>query len=154
MTNKTLSVAAIRNGTVIDHIVTGGALKIIRFLRLEENQKKMTVGLNLKSQLMGLKDIIKIENFFLSVLDISQIAVFASKATVTVINNYSIANKCVVQMPEEIIGIFVCPNPRCVTNHESLETSFAVMQNDQSIALHCYFCEKLFSRNEVREKLH
>ena len=61
MVTKSLSVAAIRNGTVFDHIKAGNALRIIRLLDLAKEGHQVTVGLNLPSKELGVKDLIKVE---------------------------------------------------------------------------------------------
>ncbi|HSX26718.1 MAG TPA: aspartate carbamoyltransferase regulatory subunit [Chlamydiales bacterium] len=151
MKEKTLSVSAIKEGTVIDHIQAGQALKIIRLLRAEE--KRVTMGLNLKSQSMGLKDIIKIENVFLTESQAGQIAIFSPSATVNVIENYQVAKKFNVKLPEAITGALACPSPRCITNGEKIPTLFTVEENNSHVTLFCKYCEKFFSRDEMHEKV-
>lgn len=149
---KTLSVSAIKEGTVIDHIRPQQALKIIRLLRLNDHENRVTVGLNLKSRSMGLKDLIKIENVFLTELQASQIAIFSPKATVVVIQNYQVARKFLVSLPETISHVLACPNSRCVTNTEPFSTLFIVEENNHHVLLRCKYCEKLFSRDEMHER--
>ena len=149
---KTLSVSAIKEGTVIDHIRAGQALKIIRLLRLNANENRVTVGLNLKSKSIGLKDIIKVENVFLTESQAAQIAIFSSSATVNVIKNYDVAKKFKVQMPEAIGAVLGCPNVRCITNAEKIPTLFTVEENNSHVILRCKYCEKLFSRDQMHEK--
>ena len=145
MKEKTLSVSAIKQGTVIDHIAATQALKIVSLLRLSENERRVTIGLNLKSRSMGLKDIIKLEDVFLSEVEAAQIAVFSPSATVNVIENYQVAKKYRVEMPSSIREVLSCPNPRCITNGEKTITLFAVEENNGLAMLHCNYCEKRFS---------
>jgi len=149
--DQALSVSAIKAGSVIDHIAPGSALKIIRLLQLSDPKTQVTLGLNLKSRSMGLKDLIKIENFTLTPMQISQIAIFAPKATVNVIEDYKVARKIRVQMPEAVASALRCPNPRCVTQSEPIATLFTVEENHRRVLLRCRYCEKLFSQDEVRE---
>lgn len=151
MKEKTLSVSAIQEGTVIDHIASGAALKIIRLLKLEKYGLPITPGLYLKSRSMGLKDLIKIERFFLAPDQAAQIAAFAPEATVNVIENYSIAKKFKVQIPKEIRLPLLCPNRSCVTNEEGVQTVFTIDENDPKHPFQCRFCEKLFFREEMSE---
>jgi len=60
MENKKLSVEAIENGTVIDHIPAGLGLAILRQFKLLHYGSAVTVGFNLPSKTQGSKDIIKI----------------------------------------------------------------------------------------------
>jgi aspartate carbamoyltransferase regulatory subunit len=149
---KTLSVSAIKSGSVIDHIPAGYALRIIHLLKLADNEKRVTVGLNLKSQCMGLKDLIKIEEFFLSPAQAAQIAIFAPKATVNVIENYKVAKKFQVEMPEVIAAVLRCPNPRCVTQSEPVSTLFTIEETNQKILLRCRYCETTFMHGALCEK--
>lgn len=148
---KTLSVSAIKEGTVIDHIVAGQALKIIRLLRLAADARRVTVGLNLKSRSLGLKDLIKVENFFLDLDQAHHIAVFSPTAMVNVIENYEVVRKFAVEMPKTILGVLRCPNVRCTTNGEKVPTYFFVEPSGHQIHLHCRFCEKLFSRDQLQD---
>jgi len=150
--NRMLSVSAIKEGTVIDHVAVGNALKIISLLKLADNEACVTVGLNLKSQSMGLKDLIKVENLTLTPTHAAQIAIFSPRATINVIVNYKVAKKFPVQMPEAIQSVLNCPNDRCITHSEPVQTLFTVEENNGSVLLRCRFCEKLFSQNIVHEK--
>jgi aspartate carbamoyltransferase regulatory subunit len=152
MKEKTLSVSAIKQGTVIDHIRAGQALKIMRILRLYANDNKVTIGINLKSRSGGLKDIIKIENVFLTEEQAAQIAIFSPSATVNVIEDYKVAKKFKVLMPQTIDSILVCPNSRCIANIEKLPTLFTIEENDDQAILRCKYCEKIFTRDQMHEK--
>jgi aspartate carbamoyltransferase regulatory subunit len=151
MIEQTLLVSAIKEGSVIDHLTPGSAVKIISLLKLTEHH--ITVGLNLKSRSMHFKDLIKIENYFLSSTLAGQIAIFSPKATINVIENFQVAKKFQVQLPETIHGCVSCPNPRCITHREPVETSFTVEESSRSVILQCRYCEKLFNRDELREKI-
>src|SRR5580704_4426778 len=115
---RTLPIAAIRNGTVIDHIPAYLALKIILLLELDKHDKMITLGLNLPSSSHRLKDIIKVEDKALTPEEANQVAIFAPNATINIIQDYEVAKKFKVQIPLSIEGIFSCPNLRCVSNHE------------------------------------
>lgn len=149
---KTLCVSAIKEGTVIDHIQAGQALKIIRLFDLSAQGRCVTVGLNLKSRMLGLKDLIKIEDLLFSEDDAAQIALFSPKATVNVIRNYQVVQKIQVSTPQNATGWLACPNPRCVTNAERIATHFYIEERQELVLLRCKHCEKLFSRDEMRER--
>jgi len=150
---KTVSVAAINNGTVIDHIPSGQALKIIHLLHLSEQRFKVTLGLHLSSSSMGRKDILKIEDRFLTDKEAQDIAVFAPNATINIIKNYKVSSKIPAQLPEMVKKILICPNLRCITKQENIDTLFTVEEWKQKIHLRCYFCEKIFERDEMKESI-
>jgi len=148
--NKSLAVVAIENGTVIDHIPAGKGILILQLLALESHRNKVTVGMNLPSAQMKAKDLIKIENRELLFSETSQIAIFAPRATINIIENYHVAKKYVVELPTSIEHFVICPNPRCITNHEKVSRQYEVSSlRKQEILLKCKFCEKTFNRSEI-----
>ncbi|MBX7066377.1 MAG: aspartate carbamoyltransferase regulatory subunit [Parachlamydiales bacterium] len=150
MKQKTLSVSAIKDGTVIDHILAGQALKIMNVLKLYAENRQVTIGINLKSG-TGLKDIIKIENVFLTETQAAQIAIFSPNATVNVIQNFEVAKKFKVKVPEKVDSLLSCPNTRCIGNAEKIATLFLVEENDTQVTLRCKYCEKLFTRDQMHD---
>lgn len=143
---KKLSVAAIEKGTVIDHIDVGGALKIMKLLRIADSKLRITVGMNLPSQSMGFKDIIKIEGRNLTDDEIAKLALFASKATVNLIDNFKVVRKFKVEVPKEVGGWLACPNPTCITHAEEVGSRFFVSFG-KKVELKCLFCEKKYSND-------
>jgi aspartate carbamoyltransferase regulatory subunit len=148
---KTLSVAAIKDGTVIDHIPAGAAFIILQLLKLLQGKYRISLGLNFTSSSMGFKDLIKIENRYLTEKEAHDIAVFAPQATINTIKNYHVSGKISAKLPDAVARILVCPNPRCITNHETIDTLFHVEEHKQQVLLHCHFCEKIFERNEIKD---
>ena len=149
--SKTLSVSAIKNGTVIDHITAGHALKIVRLLDLAGEKKQVTVGLNLPSKSMGHKDLIKVEGKELTVAEGNEVAILAPHASINIIKNYKVNKKFDIKIPKTIDYVVVCPNPRCITNNERMETKFEVSKNKKGVSLKCTYCEKQFDQEEIKE---
>jgi aspartate carbamoyltransferase regulatory subunit len=148
---KTRSVAAIKEGTVIDHIPPGQAFILLQLLKLFLGKNLVSLGLNLSSTSLGLKDLIKIENRYLTEKETHDIAVFAPKATISIIKNYQVTKKITATLPPKIERILVCPNPRCITNCEKTSTLFLVESHQQKIFVRCHFCEKSFNRDEIKD---
>jgi aspartate carbamoyltransferase regulatory subunit len=148
---KTLSVSAIKNGTVIDHIRAGQALRIMKLLKvLDANKNKVTLGLNLPSRLMGLKDLMKIENRVLTNDEANEIVIFAPEATINIIENFEVKQKITTHLPESIANVFHCPNRACVTTKESVNTIFHISDQGKKVKLTCHYCEKEFDRDKVK----
>lgn len=147
---KTLSVAAIQNGTVIDHIASGQALRIIRLLRLLEKKLQVTVGLNLPSKRFKHKDLIKIENHVITNNEANEITIFAPAATINVIRNFEVVDKITTTLPDSIARIFICPNSNCITRTEVVDSFFTIEEHSKQVNLICRFCEKRFDRNKVK----
>lgn len=147
---KTVSVSAIKNGTVIDHVPAGQALRIIRVLNLAKYKNQITAGMHLPSKSMKFKDLIKIENKILNEAEVSQIAVFAPQATVNIISDFAVSQKIAVQMPDMICDILLCPNSRCITHTELISSVFYVEENTKGILLTCKYCEKQYACDQVK----
>lgn len=57
-----LEITTIKDGLVIDHIKSGIGIKIFNYLNLDKLNSQVALIMNVKSEKMGKKDIIKIEN--------------------------------------------------------------------------------------------
>jgi aspartate carbamoyltransferase regulatory subunit len=150
--NKTLSVSAIQHGTVIDHITTNQTMRIMHMLRLLDKQRRVTIGFNLPSKRMKLKDLIKIEDHELTPEEANKITVFAPDATINIIKNFDVVKKLDTTLPASISGIFICPNPACITHAEPAESFFYIKENGKLLKLSCKYCEKSYERNQVKVK--
>jgi len=148
MKDKTLSVSAIKEGTVIDHIPANQLFDVISILKLDKLNTQMTFGTNLLSKKLGRKAIIKIEGKFFEVDEINRIALVAPQAKLNIIHDYAVTEKWVVEVPEEIIGIAKCVNPKCITNNEAVVTKFTVVDKEK-VALKCKYCEKVTDRQHL-----
>ena len=113
---KQMSVSAIQNGTVIDHIPAENLFKVIKILGLDKIQNQITFGTNLDSKKLGRKAIIKISDVWFEKDDINRIALVAPEAKLNIIKDYQVVEKKVVELPDDISGIVKCMNPKCVTN--------------------------------------
>ena len=137
-----LSVSAIENGTVIDHIPSNNLFKVILILGLDKSENLITFGTNLESDRMGSKAIIKIADRYFEEEDINRIALVAPEAKLNLIRDYNVVEKNVVKVPKEIRGIAKCFNPKCITNFESVTTRFEVTEINP-LSLKCHYCEKI-----------
>lgn len=127
---KELKVTPIRNGTVIDHIRSGLAMKVLKILNIgEEISSTVSVVMHVPSKHLGWKDIVKVEDRELSPREVDKIALIAPEATINIIRNYSVAEKYRVHIPDIVRGILRCSNPNCITiGREPVETEFYVRQ--------------------------
>ncbi|PLX25272.1 MAG: aspartate carbamoyltransferase regulatory subunit [Salinivirgaceae bacterium] len=149
MKDKTLSVSAIKEGTVIDHIPADSLFDVLSILRLDELESQITFGTNLKSEKYGKKAIIKLEGKFFMDDEINRIALVAPEAKLNIIRDYKVDEKKVVGLPDEIIGIAKCMNPKCVTNNETVTTKFKVIDK-KVVTLKCHYCEKLTDKKHLK----
>lgn len=144
-----LQVEAIKRGTVIDHIPAQVGFKLLSLFRLTETDQRITIGLNLPSGELGRKDLIKIENTFLTEDQINQLAVYAPHATVNRIDDYEVVAKIAPTLPERIERVLTCPNGNCISRSEPVFSSFAVKKRDADVVLTCKYCEKAFAHHVV-----
>lgn len=150
MTHDTkLQVEAIKRGTVIDHIPAQVGFKLLTLFQLTETEQRITIGLNLPSREQGRKDLIKIENTFLTNEQVNQLALYAPHATVNRIDDYVVVGKSRPNLPERIDKVLVCPNTNCISRSEPVYSSFAVKKRGEDISLKCKYCEKEFAHHVV-----
>ncbi len=140
---RELRVTPIKNGTVIDHIPAGMALKVLRILGIGDSvTSTVTVAMHVPSRLMGWKDIVKVEDRELAAREIDKIALVAPTASVNVIRNYNVAEKHRVALPDRAVGILRCGNPNCISNtKEPVESEFLV-RSKNPLRVFCKFCDR------------
>ncbi|RRD90899.1 aspartate carbamoyltransferase regulatory subunit [Conchiformibius steedae] len=151
MEQNTLSVQAIENGTVIDHIPAGLGLTILRQFKLLAYGSAVTVGFNLPSQTQGKKDIIKIKEVSFSEQDANRLALFAPEAVVNTIRDFKVVQKLPLRLPDTISEVFRCPNTNCASHSNPVSSRFYVKQQNGQTRLKCHYCEKTFAREAVAE---
>ena len=132
-----LQVAALENGTVIDHIPSERLFTVVSLLGLEHMSNNITIGFNLKSKKLGTKGIIKIADKFFCDEEINRIAVVAPNVKLNIIRDY-----------EVLRGIVKCANPKCITNNEPMPTLFHVVDKDNCV-IKCHYCEKEQTREDI-----
>ena len=145
MQKNEMLVAAIKNGTVIDHIPSEKTNHVASLLKLDELETPVTIGYNFRSKKLGKKGIIKVEDKFFTDDEISRLSVVAPKVILNIIRDYEVVEKKTVETPSEIHGIVKCNNPKCVTNNEPMKTHFHVSNG----ILTCHYCEKEQDINKV-----
>lgn len=138
--NKRL-VAAIENGTVIDHIPTEKTYQVAVLLGLRNLDTPVTIGYNYPSKKLGSKGLIKVEDKFFTDEEISRLSVVAPKVVLNIIRDYEVVEKKTVETPNTIEGIIKCNNPKCITNNEPMETVFHVIDKTNGI-VKCHYCDK------------
>jgi len=145
---KQMVVSAIQNGTVIDHVPASNLFKVIQILGLDTIENQITFGTNLESKKLGRKAIIKISGVYFEDEDINRIALVAPDAKLNIIKDYEVIEKKVVVVPDNIIGIAKCMNPKCITNFEPVITRFKVVSK-KDVSLKCHYCEKITNQENL-----
>ena len=145
---KELQVAALENGTAIDHIPTAAVFNVVTLLQLQKLNNRITIGNNLKSSKMGAKGIIKVSDKFFREDEINRIALVAPNVNLNIIKRFEVVEKKKVILPDEIIEIVRCNNPKCITNNEPMKTRFHVIDKEK-VELQCHYCELKIKKEEV-----
>jgi aspartate carbamoyltransferase regulatory subunit len=145
-----LLVRRIRDGTVLDHIENGKALTVLRVLDITGREGNVvTVALNVPSSKHSKKDIIKVENKFLEKDETNKLALIAPHATINIIRDYRLVEKRKISLPDSIVGVFSCPNLKCITNSEEYIRSTIDIIDKEKILLRCRYCARTLSIDEL-----
>lgn len=145
---KELQVAALENGTAIDHIPSCQLFKVASLLGLDKMDNTITIGNNLHSNKMGSKGMIKIADKFFKEDEINRIALVAPNVMLNIIRDYEVVEKREVALPDELVGIVKCGNPKCITNNEPMPTRFHVIDKERCV-IKCHYCEKEQTREDI-----
>ena len=135
-----MNIDSIQNGYVIDHIQAGESFNIYNYLNLGELDTQVAIIKNAKSKKSGRKDIIKIDEITNINLDI--LGYLDSNITVNKIVNGKIANKYHPKLPEKLVNIIKCKNPRCITSIEQELPHICELTDRENKVYRCKYCEE------------
>ena len=150
---RELFVKEIKNGTVIDHIPAGRALVVLKILKITGREgNKVSILMNTDSKKLGKKDLVKIEDRYLSGREVDMIALIAPNATINIVRNYEVVEKHNVELPEEIVNVVKCANPNCITNtKEPIKPRFKVISKNP-VELRCVYCNKITDEEDIMKQ--
>jgi aspartate carbamoyltransferase regulatory subunit len=151
MSEKELRVSKIRNGTVIDHVSAGQALNVLAVLGIDgDGGESVSVGMNVPSDKLGLKDIVKVEGRELSQSEVDVLSLIAPEVTINIVRDYAVIEKNRVDRTDSVTGILVCPNHDCITNaDEPVRTKFDVLED----GVRCAYCGTIVPGSDVAEHI-
>jgi aspartate carbamoyltransferase regulatory subunit len=141
---KEIKVRPIENGTVLDHLPAKSALKVLKILNLDFNSP-VEIVINTTSNSKKQKDIIFIENKDLTLAEVNKIGLFAQGSTWNTIKDQKVIKKEKIYLPKSAENIISCPNSKCITNFEKIDTKFNVSQENVT----CNYCNKAISTKEL-----
>lgn len=134
-----MNIDSINNGYVIDHIQAGNAMKIYELLKLNELDCQVAIITNAKSKKTGKKDIIKIAKEI--EIDLDKLGFIDPDVTVNIVKNGEIIEKRKLALPEKIVNVAKCTNPRCITSIErDLDQVFTLTDRVNQV-YRCRYCE-------------
>lgn len=138
-------IAPITNGIVIDHITAGKAMELYDLLKLSELSCSVAIITKAESQKMGRKDIIKLDRII--ELDLDLIGYVDPGVTINIINDGRIVKRSHLQLPEEMVGVIECKNPRCISSTEQ-ELPHRFKLSDREHGLYrCVYCDTLAEKH-------
>ena len=139
-------------GTVSKTIISSDKLfKVAALLELDKEKNQITIGNNFPSSKMGSKGMIKIANKFFAEDEINRIALVAPNVMLNIIKDYQVVEKKTVTLPDELVGLVKCNNPKCITNNEPMKTLFHVVDRNP-VTLCCHYCEHKVGQAELTLK--
>ena len=145
---KELKVAALKDGTVIDHIPSEKLFNVISILKLDQCNCQMTFGINLESHRLNKKAIIKVADKFLEQDEVNKVALLAPNAKINIIKDYEVVENKTLELPTEIKGSIKCINPKCITNNEPMLSKFITIDKMKGL-FKCYYCERVIKREDL-----
>ena len=134
-----MNIDSIKNGIVIDHIPAGKAMQIYKLLKLDKAQYPVAMIMNVTSNKMGKKDIIKIDTAFDVDMDI--LGYVAPGVTVNIIKDEKLADKKFPALPTELRDVIICKNPRCITTTEQELPNIFRLTDAKEHVYRCVYCE-------------
>ena len=139
-----LNIDSLEKGVVIDHIESGKSMEIYRVLELDKLDCSVAIIKNARSKKSGRKDIIKIEDRI--DIDLDVLGFIDPNITVNIIDGGRIIEKKHLQLPERIVNVAKCKNPRCITSVEQELDHVFVLTDAEKCVYRCLYCEQEYER--------
>ncbi len=137
-----MNIDSIQNGYVIDHITAGKAMQIYDHLGLDRMECSIAIIKNVKSSRMGKKDIIKIDQEI--PIDFDVLGYIDQNITVNIIRNGKRVEKKTLHLPEKIVNVMHCKNPRCISQTEQEIQHIFLLANKEKGIYRCCYCESAY----------
>lgn len=134
-----MNIDSIKNGYVIDHIQAGKGMKIYELLRLNELDCQVAIITNAKSKKTGRKDIIKIDREI--PINLDTLGFIDHNITVNIVKDDKIIEKRKLNLPEKIVNVATCNNPRCITSVEKQLDQIFILTDKEKEIYRCRYCE-------------
>ncbi len=142
----------IDEGTLIDHVSAGKALKILKVLKAKEGA--VILALNVPNEEIKVKDVVELRKRYLKEEEKIKVALLSPTATISTVKNHVAGPGEKIEIPNHLVDILKCPNPKCITNmeREPVKTSFTVI-NRKPLKIKCDYCDKIVKEEEIEKLL-
>ena len=134
-----MNIDSIQNGVVLDHIQAGKGMDVYKYLRLDQLDCQVAIIKNARSEHMGRKDIIKID--YPLDLDLDVLGYIDSNITVNIIRDGKRVEKKHLELPQKLVNVIHCKNPRCITVSESQLDAIFLLSDPVKHTYRCAYCE-------------
>ena len=135
-----MKIGHIENGIVLDHITAGNGMNIYNVLDLGHLDCTVALIKNADSPKMGKKDIIKIST--LLNLDLDVLGYLDPGITVNIVRNGKVAERRRLELPQRVVGVIKCKNPRCITSVEQEIVHEFKLTDPKKKVYRCIYCEQ------------
>ncbi len=134
-----MNIDSIINGIVIDHIAAGRGMMLYKLLHLDRLDCSVAIIKNVHSNKMGKKDIIKVD----AAIDLNTdvIGYVDPDATVNIIRDGKLVEKKAIVLPERLVNVIRCKNPRCISSTEQELPQVFVLTDRENRVYRCRYCE-------------
>ena len=134
-----MNIDSIKRGIVLDHIRAGRSMDIYRYLHLDELECSVAIIKNVKSDAMGRKDIIKIDDAI--DVDLNVLGYIDPGVTINVIEDGRVVEKKHIELPEKLVNVIRCKNPRCITTVEPELDQVFLLKDAKKRVYRCMYCD-------------
>ncbi len=135
-----MKIGHIENGIVLDHITAGNGMNIYNILNLGKLDCTVALIKNADSPKLGKKDIIKIST--LLDIDLDILGYLDPGITVNVIHDGEVVERKKLALPERVVGVIKCRNPRCITSVEQEIVHEFKLTDRKKGVYRCIYCEQ------------
>lgn len=132
-------IGQIKNGIVLDHITAGMGMELYNKLGLGSLACQVALIKNAESKKMGRKDIIKIDEAI--DIDLDALGYIDESITVNIIKDGKLFKRKHLGVPERVVNILKCKNPRCITTTEQELPHIFKLTNREKKVYRCIYCE-------------
>ncbi len=136
-----MKIDSIQNGIVLDHISEGKGMQIYYDLGLNKLDCSVAIIQRVKSEKMGKKDIIKVDKEGYDI-DLDVIGYIDPNITVSIIKDGETVEKKKVALPQKLINIKKCKNPRCITAVEPGVDHIFRLTDPEKRIYRCVYCDE------------
>ena len=134
-----MNIDSIINSIVIDHIAAGRGMMLYKLLHLDRLDCSVAIIKNVHSNKMGKKDIIKVD----AAIDLNTdvIGYVDPDATVNIIRDGKLVEKKAIVLPERLVNVIRCKNPRCISSTEQELPQVFMLTDRENRVYRCRYCE-------------